>query len=578
MGLDDGTSRKDDIESDRIEEPLLDKKDYTLRGYQNQPDSVVSIPSSQEGSSVFGYNVGVRPFQDVSFAIIFLLLVVISVAFGIYGVVHSNSEYQWVETAQYEPKQQTCSIPEGMLLEPMQASDAKWQIAYVIMPQRLKNLLFSSRAPSATPIWITLGIALVLSGPFALGVLFLLRVYTKELVYATLPLIILLPIVLNLTWFILCQRSEECLKEFDPAGQYVLFGIILLMCALMIYVIYSNWDRIQLTIRIVKTSSEALHQNLALLFVLPGLSLVLVVFCVPFVIFIGYSYTNGKVVPNPDVLAGESIQCARGTDTPCCVWQTASWVPYYMYLSGFSVLWSSTIMAQIQVFTISGTISQWYFAQAGSSAMNSTRRALSVAFGPSFGTACLAGLVVAIVRIIRGAANSTDNEQAQESALAIFLRACLQSILDAVEFFTRFTTNFAAITGESFCNSASMTYNLLKRNLLSTVLVEIISDRLLAMVTFVLTLVYALLIYGVLSLSTSLAKDQKLIAAVLSWLIVFLVLVLFVRVLSNIIDTVYICYAMDKDQGVVSKSEVHDVLVLLPASQEENPSDRKSVV
>lgn len=79
-------------------------------------------------------------------------------------------------------------------------------------------------------------------------------------------------------------------------------------------------------------------------------------------------------------------------------------------------------------------------------------------------------------------------------------------------------------------------------------------------------------IYGVLSLSTSLAKDQKLIAAVLSWLIVFLVLVLFVRVLSNIIDTVYICYAMDKDQGVVSKSEVHDVLVLLPASQEENPS------
>lgn len=101
---------------------------------------------------------------------------------------------------------------------------------------------------------------------------------------------------------------------------------------------------------------------------------------------------------------------------------------------------------------------------------------------------------MAIVRIIRGAANSTNNEQAQESALAIFVRACLQSILDAVEFFTRFTTNFAAITGESFCNSATMAYNLLKRNLLSTVLVEIISDRLLAMVTFVITLVYALLV------------------------------------------------------------------------------------
>ena len=63
-----------------------------------------------------------------------------------------------------------------------------------------------------------------------------------------------------------------------------------------------------------------------------------------------------------------------------------------------------------------------------------------------------------------------------------------------MEFFTRFTSNFAAITGESFYASAVMTYNLLKRNLLSTVLVEVISDRLLAMVTFVLSVVYALLV------------------------------------------------------------------------------------
>lgn len=96
--------------------------------------------------------------------------------------------------------------------------------------------------------------------------------------------------------------------------------------------------------------------------------------------------------------------------------------------------------------------------------------------------------------MIRGAVNKADNEQAQESALTIFLRACLQWILDAVEFFTRFTSNFVAITGESFCTSASMTYDLLTRNMLSTVLVEVISDRLLAMVTFVLTVAYALLV------------------------------------------------------------------------------------
>jgi uncharacterized membrane protein len=79
-------------------------------------------------------------------------------------------------------------------------------------------------------------------------------------------------------------------------------------------------------------------------------------------------------------------------------------------------------------------------------------------------------------------------------------------------------------------------------------------------------------VYGVLSLLTDLARDEMLVVSVLSWMIVFFVLVLFVRVLSNIVDTVYICYAMDRDQGVASKPEIHDVLVLLPASRDENPS------
>ena len=140
----------------------------------------------------------------------------------------------------------------------------------------------------------------------------------------------------------------------------------------------------------------------------------------------------------------------------------------------------------------------------------------SVAFGPSFGTACLAGLVVAIVRVIRGAVNKADNEQAQESALAIFVRACLQWILDAVEFFTRFTSNFAAITGESFCASASMTYDLLRRNMLSTVLVEVISDRLLGIVTFVLSVAYALLVSHILLASWVLRlKDISVICSAL---------------------------------------------------------------
>lgn len=65
-------------------------------------------------------------------------------------------------------------------------------------------------------------------------------------------------------------------------------------------------------------------------------------------------------------------------------------------------------------------------------------------------------------------------------------------------------------------------------------------------------------VYGVLSGSSGLARDQRLMVSAVSWLIVFMVLHLFfVRVLSNITDT------MDIDRGVSSTPEVHDVLVLL---------------
>ena len=54
--------------------------------------------------------------------------------------------------------------------------------------------------------------------------------------------------------------------------------------------------------------------------------------------------------------------------------------------------------------------------------------------------------------------------------------------------------------------------------------------------------------------------------AVVCFFVALTVFLVFIQVLRTVVDTVYICYAMDKDTGVVSKPEVHDVYVLLPAS------------
>lgn len=53
----------------------------------------------------------------------------------------------------------------------------------------------------------------------------------------------------------------------------------------------------------------------------------------------------------------------------------------------------------------------------------------------------------------------------------------------------------------------------------------------------------------------------------MAWVLLLVVLSYFVHVLDNVIDTVYVCYAIDRDRGEVSKQEVHEVYVHLPISR-----------
>lgn len=65
---------------------------------------------------------------------------------------------------------------------------------------------------------------------------------------------------------------------------------------------------------------------------------------------------------------------------------------------------------------------------------------------------------------------------------------------------------------------------------------------------------------------------EAYLVAVLAWVLLILVLGFFVHVLDNVIDTVYVCYAIDRDRGEVCKQEVHEVYVNLPIRRNNRPS------
>jgi len=121
------------------------------------------------------------------------------------------------------------------------------------------------------------------------------------------------------------------------------------------------------------------------------------------------------------------------------------------------------------------------------------------AFGPSSGTICLSGLLIFVVRVVRSVVDNARQEAAP-GLVNIVLRCCVNALLTAVDFLNKFTINFAAITGEAYCSSARMTYELLRRNLLSAVFVETISSRLLIGIVFVLSAIYTIVVCALISL------------------------------------------------------------------------------
>ena len=94
----------------------------------------------------------------------------------------------------------------------------------------------------------------------------------------------------------------------------------------------------------------------------------------------------------------------EGTPVSCCVWQTEAWVSPYITLSNVTLLWSIFLVFEIRVFTISGTIAQWYFSPPGlGSTQGTTVRSLRHALGASFGSLSLGSLVLTIVQLLRNA-------------------------------------------------------------------------------------------------------------------------------------------------------------------------------
>ncbi|XP_021775545.1 CTL-like protein DDB_G0274487 [Chenopodium quinoa] len=531
-------------------QPLLSKPYLSSPIEEYHPQQQQASPQSDSDRTQFlqiAYNYGPRTFKDLPFLILFLLFALCTFGFGIFSIVHHNSNFSSLSSFSYDPTSSSC------VKTPISNHGSFPNFYGFSNFDGLSNLRYSNSSSFVRGLIWVLVITFVLSLPIVWGVLLLLKHYTKQLVYVSLPFFIVIPIGVNVYWFVACTISSSCSDALPLAYRILVLLFVFLVIGVIVWIFVINWHRIELTINIIGIASDALSRNLGLFGVVPCLKLGLLAYYVPIVVFLVFARYNGKIVPRE----------SKGDYH--CAWKQDSWVGAYYALAILTMLWSATVMLETKAYVVSGTVAQWYFSKDDSTPKRKIRSSLRNAFGPSAGTICFSGLIMFIVRLVRAAVDSARQEEAT-GIVNVVLRCCVKVFMAAVDFLNKFTINFAAITGEAYCTSARMTYELLKRNLLSAVFVETISARLLGGIIFVLSAVYAVVVCAILNGVTSLGVYSYYIS-LLAWLLLIVMLGFFVHLLDDVIDTIYVCYAIDRDRAEVNKPEVHNVYVQLPISR-----------
>ncbi|GFR47647.1 hypothetical protein Agub_g9390, partial [Astrephomene gubernaculifera] len=529
-----------------------------------------------------------RPRRDVPWLIAYLLLLLGALAGGVFAFMHRNTRFEKLVTPESMSDPHLCPI------------DATSHAARRLLQQ-------GPDAPSpfdfdlfmrAAGMWAGASVG----GALLVGLLFvwLVRVSPGALVATALGLQVSVPAAVGI--LALTRGSVGA-------------GVALLGLAGLTLLVFILWkQQVQLVTALLGLAGRGLSANPGLVPMALGLQLLaLGLLETPLLLALIGAAMNGTLAFNPhraDRGAAESPeQCvdAEGDSVSCCVWKTEPWVPAYMTLAGIAMTWTLFLAFQIKLYTVGGTIAQWYFepvsaaaatdddmyhggggassssadaANGGGRRTTARRRrsrtltALRFAAGPSLGSLCCGSAILTLVSMIRQAMEKARQER-DRNLLAACAAACCSLLLSLLEFVTRFATVRAAVTGEAFLTAGRGVVQLLKRNAMDAFGVWWLPPMIIQSCCFLLSASWAAAV-SLLSYATTWRHQAHAAsphqASVSAWLTALLALLAAWAVLGflgslllNVIDALFVCFAMDRDLGQVSAPEVHQVMGKLPS-------------
>jgi hypothetical protein len=376
----------------------------------------------------------------------------------------------------------------------------------------------------------------------------------------------------------------------------------LLAAGLVGFVYFLYRAQLGLVAQLLGTAAQAVSHVWGVVAAAAGLQLASALVSLPLAASALMAYANGAVVRSPlaarvveggggggDAVAQLQCLSASGDAVLCCAWQPKPWASLLAGACAVALAWTSLLGFCVKTYTVSGAVAAWYFAPANSTLETSraTSSALKNALGPSLGTNALAAWLLALIGWARAALQQL-REQARDSFVAQLLLSCVDAAYSVLEQLSKFAVVYSAISGDDFFTAARQSTSLLSRNLLDTVAVWVFPANVVGLTNLALGAAWAAaagfssyhlafapqaaraVAEGAVD-AGPVAVQSAVVVGVVAFAFGYAALAFLASVLLSAVDAAYLCFAIDRDRHVVTREEVHAVMVLLPASGKGGP-------
>ncbi|CAG9465204.1 unnamed protein product [Pedinophyceae sp. YPF-701] len=526
-------------------------------------------PAWPEDGGSYGPFTTHRPNRDRAWLWVYLAFVAATVAWGGYGVYARNPKFTDLATPDYLNDPANCPVGSRRSLLEAAGEPSDDDFDY---PKYIKE----------GAVWLLASLV----GALVIGAFWvtLFKSHARRMISVAVGVQVAIPAAVGISLLM---------------GGAAVPGLI--MCAfamIMAACFYSIRDRLDYTASMLRVSAKGLNDNTPLVWFVILSNVVLGVASIPGFALMAVAYMNGHVVPVEGRVEQDGICVAppsddgpasgllgkhahddpsepSGPQVPCCAWRPDDWVPAYWALAGLTLLWTSWVFSQLRIFVVSGTVSQWYFAPAHITGASSARvkRSLGHALGPSAGSLCFGAAIMTVVDLvrqsIRNARERNRGDGLAQILYCLFLMAA-QCLTELIEYITKYATVYAAISGDAFLQAGRDIIDLLKRNVLDAFTVWWVPGFVLQMTSLVAAAVWGVAV-GLLAAVRWRGEDgggaAAIILGVAAGVVALVVLSFLAGLLLNVVDAVFVCFAIDRDAQVVTQSDVHDVFLGLPVIQ-----------